>query len=311
MHDMKSEVQRSQTGKVASDVQADASGPQARVPVHAGRLDTRAERPGAEDRQMLHGGTEMQSAKPTTVAECGAYIAHEVNQPLTAILINAETALEWLMNETPNVEAARRAVGHVIGNCHRAGYVVSSIRNLTRKSSPGTDDVDLARTVEDLLDMIGPSLARHGVRCDFESGRGLPTIKGDRGQLERVISNLIANAVEAMAQVEGRRRVLQVRVRLDRTSNLQVAIGDTGAGIDPVNVDRVFEPWFTTKSDGLGLGLSICRAIVEAHDGRLSVSSNRPCGSIFAFTVPTPKRACRTRSPAVDRIPANVLGACA
>jgi signal transduction histidine kinase len=237
----------------------------------------------------------MQSVKPATVAECGAYIAHEVNQPLAAILINAETALEWLMNEKPNLEAARRAVGHVIGNCHRAGYVVSSIRNLTRKSSRGDDDVDVSKVIESILELTGPNLHQCGIEVDFESTRELSPIKGDRTQLERVVTNLIANAVESMHPVQGRRRLLQVRVRHDKTESLSVSIADSGTGIEPEDLPRIFDPWFTTKGDGMGLGLSICRSIIEAHGGRLWVTPNLPHGSVFSFCLPATKRLPRTR----------------
>lgn len=240
----------------------------------------------------------MQNVKPSTIVECGAYLAHEVNQPLTAILINAETALEWLMNETPNLEAARRAVGHVIGNCHRAGYVVSSIRNMTRKPVRGTDEIELAQVIAETLDLNGPSFARYCVGVEFESPRKVFRVQGDRGQLERVVTNLLANALESMSRVKDRAHTLRVRVEHVESSRLVVAISDTGTGIDAGAFEDIFDPWFTTKSDGMGLGLSICRSIVEAHGGQLWASPNEPNGAIFSFSLPLGKASPRQRCSA-------------
>ena len=246
--------------------------------------------------------SEVTTPMPADVAECGAYMAHEMNQPLAAILCNAETALEWLLTEKPDVEAARRAVGHVIGNCERVGHLVGSIRNSMRESSTAaTEDVDLAQMVEVMLDATASHLARHGVTCEFEAAQGLPTIKGDRGQLERVVSNLIANAVEAMSDVYDRPRRLRARVELDGSSSLAVRITDTGTGIDPAHLLRIFEPWFTTKTDGLGLGLSICHSIIKSHGGMLCATPHPPHGSVFSFTLPVTKRVARRRATAHSR----------
>jgi signal transduction histidine kinase len=227
----------------------------------------------------------MQLVQPTLTAQSGAYIAHEVNQPLMAILFNAETALGWLDHDPPNLEAARRAVERVIGNGHRADYIVRSIRDLSRGSYPEMADVDIHSVVEGVLDLTHSSLCRQGIVVETELARSVRPVRGDRGQLERVITNLVANAIEAMSGVQDRARSLQIRLGPDPEGKLLVAIEDSGTGLDPSTADRIFEPLFTTKRDGLGLGLSICRWIIEAHGGRLWATANLSHGSTFSFTL--------------------------
>jgi signal transduction histidine kinase len=215
-----------------------------------------------------------------------AYMAHELTQPLTAILFNAEAALEWLLKNPSDLSAATRALERIIGNVLRARRVVTSIRDLTRAEAVEMVDLDLGQVVEQLLQLVGTELSRHGITVEVEIAADLPAVRGDRCQLERVVSNLLSNAIEAMCSTRDWQRNLQIRVQPEGGGQVQVSVEDSGPGIDPAHLGRIFDPLFTTKADGVGLGLSICRSIAEAHGGRLSASPNAPCGSIFRFSVP-------------------------
>jgi signal transduction histidine kinase len=228
----------------------------------------------------------MQRLPSTPWAQSDAYLAHEVNQPLMAILFDAETALGWLDKEPPNLEAARRAVEHVIVNGQRGDSIVRSVRALCRGSSPAMADIDLRSVVDDVLDLIRPRLCRYGIAVDVELAASVRPVRGDRGQLERVVTNLVANAIEAMSAVKDRGRELRIGIRPEEEGTVLVAIEDSGTGVDPSSIERIFEPSFTTKRDGMGLGLSICRSIIEAHGGRLWAAANFSHGSTFSFTLP-------------------------
>ncbi len=228
----------------------------------------------------------MVSVQPTAVGGNAAYIAHEVNQPLAAILTNAEVALRWLQREPANLDEAREAIESIIGNSRRAAGVVRSFRTLVRQLTPALPDLDINAVIKDLLSLLKLEFERHGIVVRTRLAANLSPIQGDRGKLEQVLANLVANGIDAVCAVEGRQRLLQIATRLDERGDVLVEVEDTGIGIDPAKFDRIFDTLFTTKREGTGLGLSICRSIVESHGGRLWAEPNHPHGSIFRFVIP-------------------------
>lgn len=228
----------------------------------------------------------MHTAHSTTSHVSAAYIVHEVNQPLAAIVISAEMALQRLMSDPPNLDLAREAIERVIGNSYRAVDVARSARDQVCKGASLIADFDVHQAIRDALDLIAPVLQRRGisVETDFAGPRG--SVRGDRMQLARLTGNLIGNAIDAMKAVEDRPRRLRIDTARDECGHLLVSVEDSGVGIDPAKIDRIFDPFFTTKPEGMGLGLAICRSIVEMHGGRLWALPNRPHGCIFRFTLP-------------------------
>ncbi|MFZ1427920.1 MAG: sensor histidine kinase [Geminicoccaceae bacterium] len=226
----------------------------------------------------------MSSTLPFT-DECVPYILHEVKQPLTAVITDAEAASRWLTRDSPDLKEAKEAIERIIGNCCRLAEAVQNVRSFVL-SPPVTAKLDLEGTVQTLLNLVSSDLQRHGIAVETELTEPLNSIRGDRGQLERVLANLIANGVEAMSSVQNRQRKLRISSRLDCVGGVVVAVEDCGTGIEPGFTDRVFDRHFTTKSQGRGLGLSMCRSIVEAHGGRMWSMPNLPHGSIFSFSIP-------------------------
>jgi PAS domain S-box-containing protein len=225
----------------------------------------------------------------TTMGELAASIAHEIGQPLMAIVTNAETCFLRLAKDQPELDEARKAAERVIRDGHRAGDVVKSIRALVRKSAAETAQLDINIVIRDVLDLMRTELRRQDVSLKAEFCVGLEPVTGDRVQLQQVVLNLVMNGVEAMSGVTNRSRVLHVNTQRDTDGNIVIAVQDSGAGLDPSMMDRIFERFFTTKPEGMGMGLSICRSIVEAHGGRLWASPQLPHGSIFRFTLPRAK----------------------
>jgi PAS domain S-box-containing protein len=225
-------------------------------------------------------------ARLTTLGELSASIAHEVNQPLMAIVTNAAACVRWLADDSFNLEEARQAAERVVRDGHRAGDVIAGISSLTRKSRLEMMQLDINDVIVDMLDLLRAELRQHDVSLDTELLPDLDRVIGDRIQLRQVMLNLIMNGIEAMSSTEGRPRVLRVGTRRNEAGHILIAVADTGARFDPALRERIFEPFFTTKPEGIGLGLSICRSIVEAHGGRLWASENQPHGSTFLFTVP-------------------------
>jgi PAS domain S-box-containing protein len=222
----------------------------------------------------------------TMLGELTASIAHEVNQPLAAVVANAEASLRWLNRETPDLAAARRSVEWVISDGCRASDVIRRVRALAKKSDMETVRLDLNQIVNEAITLVERELARHDVLLQIELTPGLPEILGDRVQLQQVIINLLMNGIEAMESIADRPRELLIRSGRDDTGKLILSITDSGIGISAESANRLFNAFFTTKSSGLGMGLSICRSIVEAHGGRMSASSNDGPGATFQFALP-------------------------
>src|ERR1700733_15087290 len=222
----------------------------------------------------------------TMLGELTASIAHEVNQPLAAVVANAEASLRWLNRETPDLAAARRSVEWVINDGCRASEVIRRVRALARKSEMETVRLDLNQVVGEAIRLVERRLIEHGVLLKTELAPALPEILGDRVQLQQVVINLFMNGIEAMEPITGRPGELLIRSGSDDTGQVVLSVTDNGIGISTENANRLFNAFFTTKSSGLGMGLSVCRSIMEAHGGRMSALSNegRP-GSTFRLVL--------------------------
>jgi len=220
-----------------------------------------------------------------TMGQLTASIAHEVNQPIAAAVINAQAALRWLGMRPPELEEAGKAVARVIASGERAVDVIGRIRAVINKAPPRKSRFDFNEAVRDVIALTGSEALKHGVSVQTALATDLPSVEGDRVQLQQVVLNLIMNAVEAMAGDKGA-RVLKLTSEVDESGDVLVAVRDSGPGLDPQSATRLFEAFYTTKSGGMGMGLAICRSIVEAHGGSLSAAANEPRGAVFQLTLP-------------------------
>jgi PAS domain S-box-containing protein len=222
----------------------------------------------------------------TTLGELTASIAHEVNQPLAAVVANAEACLRWLRRGTPDMDAACRSVEWIIDDGNRASEVIRRVRALASKTSFEKMPLDVNDVVRETIPLVQRELITNEILLRMELAPALPTILGDRVQLQQVIINLLMNGIEAMQSVTDRPRELVIRSRQDEKQQVLVSVTDCGVGISAENADRLFNAFFTTKPSGMGMGLSICRSIVEAHGGRLSTYGNEGPGVTFQFVLP-------------------------
>jgi signal transduction histidine kinase len=191
-----------------------------------------------------------------------------------------------LSRDVPDIQEARAGIADVIKDAHRAGEVIRRIRDFSKKAHLHMMSLNINEVVEEAVKLVRHEALRHGVTIRFEFASGLPPVRGDRIQLQQVIVNLAVNGMEAMTSVQDRDRVLIVRTQRDQSDRILVALADAGTGIEPGHLNRVFDAFHTTKPGGLGMGLAICRSIIEAHGGRLWADANVPRGAIFRFTVP-------------------------
>jgi len=222
----------------------------------------------------------------TTMGQLTASIAHEVNQPIAATVINAEAALRWLGAQPPDLEEVREALGLIVEDGTRAGNVIGGIRALIKKVPPRQACLDINEAIREVIALTRGEAAKTGVSVQTDLADGLPLIYGDRVQLQQVILNLIINAIEAMSGVAETPRALQISTGQAEQGGVLVAVRDSGPGLDPASVERLFNAFYTTKSGGMGMGLAICRSIIEAHEGQLCASANEPRGAVFQFTLP-------------------------
>jgi C4-dicarboxylate-specific signal transduction histidine kinase len=227
----------------------------------------------------------------TTLGELTASIAHEVNQPLAGVITNGEACLRWLRNEPPDIEEARGAVARIIRDGNRASEVIRRLRALTKKSDPQKTPLDINDVVNDVVTLVQREVATQRVRLRLDLDATLTPVFGDRVQLQQVIINVMMNGIEAMAPVTDRPRELVIRSRRHDADHVLVSVRDSGVGIDPDHMDRLFNAFFTTKADGMGMGLSICRSIIEAHGGEMWASPNDGPGATFLFTVQSQQEA--------------------
>ena len=224
-------------------------------------------------------------ARVTTLGELTASIAHEVNQPIAAAMLNAQTALRWLAAQPPDLEEANQALARIVEAGNRAGNVIGRIRDLVKKTPHRVDLFDINDAIREVVELTRPEAVKNDVLVRMELADGLPLVKGDRVELQQVVLNLIVNAVEAMSAVAKRPRELVIRTERAE-SDVMVTVRDSGPGLPETDVDRIFQPFHTTKQAGLGMGLSISRSIIEAHGGRLWASASAPHGAAFQFTAP-------------------------
>jgi signal transduction histidine kinase len=247
----------------------------------------------ARQAQEALADAQAQLAHANRVATLGALtasIAHDVNQPLAAIVANGEANLRWLDRPVPQVDTVREGLEQMIADAERAGSVVNRIRALARKDPSERRLLDLNAVINDVVKLVQREIAAHQVALRLALAPALPAVRGDRVQLQQLIINLVINGIQAMAGIDGRARSLSIRSELDESGEVRVCVQDSGNGIDPANANRLFDAFYTTKSGGMGLGLSICRSIAEAHGGRIWAANHGGGGALFSFTLPDPAR---------------------
>ena len=221
-----------------------------------------------------------------TLGEMTASIAHEINQPLAAVVNNASACLRWLAGPTPNLEEARQSAALIIADGHRAGEIISRIRALAKKAPPRKDRVNINETILEVIALARSEVHRNHASLQTQLSSDVPLILGDRIQLQQVILNLIINAIEAMSGISEGPRKLQVVTGKDELQGVVVTVRDSGPGLDPDILDHLFTAFYTTKPQGMGMGLAISRSIIEAHGGRLWATANKHRGATFQFTLP-------------------------
>ena len=220
-----------------------------------------------------------------TAGILSASIAHEINQPLTGIVTAASAARRWLALREPNIEEVRDALDQIEINGHRAGEIITSLREMFKKETQARNPIEINKLIFTVLAFVRHELEKHRVELRIELDESLPALEGDRVQLQQVVLNLVMNAIEAMQSVAP--RTLSIRSCVSKANFVRVAVEDTGTGIDPSNRDHIFNPMVTTKERGMGMGLSICHSIIKSHNGRIWMTPGSDKGSIFQFELPT------------------------
>jgi C4-dicarboxylate-specific signal transduction histidine kinase len=221
------------------------------------------------------------------MGELAASLAHEIKHPFGAARNNARAALNFLDKQPPDLGEVREALGCIVDDADRAGNIIDRIRDQVKKAPPRKDRFDLNEAINDVIVLARSIIAKNAVSVQTRLAEGLFPVQGDRVQLQQVILNLVLNAVESMSSVEAEPRELLIGTEQTEANGVLVVVCDSGPGIDPENLERIFEAFYTTKSSGVGMGLSICRSIIDAHGGRLWASANEPRGAIFQFTLPS------------------------
>jgi len=231
--------------------------------------------------------TELVHAnRVATMGQLSASIAHEVTQPIAAIVNNARAGLHWLDAQPPNLEEVRQTFGSIISDGMRADDVIGRIRALIKKAPPRKEDLEINEAVLEVIALTRAEVLKNGVSVRTQLAESLPLIRADRVQLQQVILNLILNAIEAMSGVGEGARELLISTRKAEPNGVLVVVRDSGPGLSSPGLERIFEAFYTTKPGGLGMGLSICRSIIEAHGGRLWATAAQPRGATFQFTLP-------------------------
>jgi C4-dicarboxylate-specific signal transduction histidine kinase len=253
---------------------------------HAALQAESLERKHAEEALREAQGDLARVTRVTTLAELTASLAHEVNQPIAAAVTNANTCLRWLTRERPDVAEAREAASRIVKDATRAAEIISRTRLLFKKGAAQRELVGVNEMVREMIVLLRGEATRYSISVRTNLAADLPQILGDRVQLQQVLMNLMLNGIEAMRDVDGRRELL---IQSQRTENeeVMVCVSDTGVGLPVQQADQIFKAFFTTKTEGTGMGLAISRSIVEAHGGRLWADSNAPRGASFYFTLST------------------------
>jgi signal transduction histidine kinase len=224
------------------------------------------------------------------MGELTASLIHEVTQPIGSARNNARAALNFLDNDPSDLGEVREALECVVGDADRARDIIDRIRAHIKKAPPRKEHIDLNEAITEVIGLARSAIAEKGVSVQSQLGEGLPAIKGDRVQLQQVVLNLILNAVESMSSLDVSPRDLLLSAEHSGANDVLVAVRDSGSGIDLDHIERVFEAFYTTKPSGMGMGLSICRSIIDAHGGRLWAETNEPRGAVFQFTLPGQER---------------------
>jgi C4-dicarboxylate-specific signal transduction histidine kinase len=225
----------------------------------------------------------------STLGEMAASLAHEVTQPMATVRNNASAALNFLDKKPPDLGEIREALDCIVNDADRAGAIIDRIRDHIKKAPPRKDRFDLNEAIDEVTVLARGEITKNGVSVDTHLAEGALSVEGDRVQLQQVVLNLIRNAVEAMGSVQEGPRELSISTEQTQANGVLVAVRDTGPGIDGEHLERVFDAFYTTKSSGVGMGLSICRSIIEAHGGRLWADANESRGALFQFTLPIAK----------------------
>jgi C4-dicarboxylate-specific signal transduction histidine kinase len=268
--------------------------------IHERQNRRRAERTARETFSEL-----AQMNRMATAGELSAAIAHEIKQPITGMVTMANAALRWLSRETPDIGRARDAMNKVVGAGHHASEVITNVRGLFGKGTQEKTPTDVNKLIRTVLGLVYIDLRKHSIERQVNLSEQLPPVIGNEIQLQQVILNLVMNAIESMDSAEP--RVLSIKSETSEHNGVSVSITDTGSGIDVANLNRIFKPMFTTKARGMGMGLSICKSIIESHNGRIWVSAGVPRGSIFQFELPVYQSGER-KSDWSDRTSATLNG---
>ncbi|MEZ2128663.1 MULTISPECIES: ATP-binding protein [unclassified Sinorhizobium] len=225
------------------------------------------------------------AARLTTMGELVASITHEVNQPLGAMKLSAQAGLRWLHREPPDLERIDASLNRVVDNAQRADALISKLRNMAKKGELAASPLDLNKIAKDVIELLHGEAIERGITCLTDLDPDLPTVKGDEIQLQQVVVNFVMNGFDAMAVTPGENRQITIRSR-NRADSVALEVTDAGPGIEPGLRERLFDAFFTTKSHGMGMGLSICRSIVEAHDGKIEAFNNERRGATFRISLP-------------------------
>jgi C4-dicarboxylate-specific signal transduction histidine kinase len=220
------------------------------------------------------------------MGELAASLSHEILHPIATARNNARAGMRFLDMSPPNLTEVREALGCVVRDADRAKDIVGRIRGQIKRAPPRKERFDLNEAINEVIVMVRSAIAKDAISVSTRLMDGLVPVQGDRVQLQQVLVNLILNAVEAMSSIEDGTRELSIRTEQSQTGGILVAVHDSGPGVDPVNLERVFEPFYTTKTSEIGMGLSICQTIINGHGGRLWMSANEPRGAVFQFTLP-------------------------
>jgi C4-dicarboxylate-specific signal transduction histidine kinase len=247
--------------------------------IHERQYRRRAERTARETFSEL---THMN--RMATAGELSAAIAHEIRQPITGMVTMANAALRWLSREKPDIGRAQAAMNKVVAAGHQASDVITNVRGLFGKDTQEETPTDLNTLIQSVLELVSIDLRKHNIESQVNLSQPLPLVVGNEVQLQQVILNLVINAIESMNSAEP--RVLSIKSETTGHNGVRVSIADTGSGIDLANLNRLFKPMFTTKARGMGMGLSICKSIIESHHGRIWATAGAPRGSIFQFELP-------------------------
>ena len=246
--------------------------------------------------ELMGAEADAELAHANRVAAMGylaASIVHEVRQPIAAVVTNAQAALRWLDRPAPDVDEVREALIRIVRDGARAGALVGRTRDLAKKGRRRKDALDINTTLSEAIELVSAEATQNGVTVQTDFAENLPGIEGDRVELQQVVLNLIINAIEAMSEIGKGPRKLQLGTAKSEAGDVLVSIRDSGPGLSPVALEDLFHAFHTTKPNGLGLGLSICRSIVEGHGGRLWASANAPRGAVFQFTLPSAQNRVR------------------